>query len=397
MTTPSGGSRIPPTGGPDGGGRGGGDKKGKKKQGERTGEVDPMPGLPESVINVIKPGPIGPKKIIPPNVISPTAIRLNLFNKLTIPTSGVMALSEIALYALQHYAMFVWLVDHQASRFSDGLSEGEIANLVSGSETIVNDLKAKGPASIFLALNGGYKSNIVTTTYATHRLLLLAMLADRPALIPTILRAFPEVGDRLQLAALLQPFTDSRLDDYSKDYAVPPRAADAKIGAVSTSFSPNASILSNLPKHGILRALAALGRLRIMQNLVLRNAIRVRYAMISVMADPHVFGPSSLGEMSALMAEIDNTVTSSPNLYIPIAGTIEMLKRNFEVVSGLLAQGAAISADSIRRLRLMLGVLNASDTLFDKIAGPPEPGAIDTSANSISDAELAKYLTPDIV
>ncbi len=265
--------------------------------------------------------------------------RLDLFDSLTVKLSvnEVLPLSEIAVYTFQQYALFCWLVTHRQPTFSDGVTDSQVDDMIKNSEAGVTKLRDNGPASIYLVLRDAYTPE----PQATERLILLALMAERPSMIPMIIKTFPETQDPLRLVAVLQPYTNRRLETVE----------DIKI-----------------PGTGVLQALASLGRVRRMQNLLLRDAVRVRYAMATIMADPHLFGTSSLTEVQAIVSGIENSIISNRALYQPLIGAIETLKINLSKVKGVLSIGAGITQDAIRRLRLLLGVLNTTDTLFDKMS-----------------------------
>src|SRR6185437_17132284 len=113
------------------------------------------------------------------------------------------------------------------------------------------------------------------------RLLILALMADRPGLIPGILKAFPEAKDPILLAKILRPYTDANLPAYEEDYLK---------GTSGYSGAP--------PGNPIWDALRSLGKIRVYQNRMLRDMVTARYMMVSIIADPHVYNPSSLTEIS---------------------------------------------------------------------------------------------------
>lgn len=199
-------------------------------------------------------------------------------------------------------------------------------------------------------------------------------MAERPQLIPKILRMFPETTDPLRLSALLQPWTNPHLEQYGEDYA---------------ESQSRPTILSNLPPHGLLRGISSLGRLRVTQNMFLKKAIQARYGMVSIMVDPSAFGPNSLGEIIAVIHDLDSRSLSNPVLYSPYRELLATLKQNFEKVRTVVSMGAAITQDAIRRLRLLLGVTNATDALFDKLSPGLPSGA--------SATDLRKLVTPNAV
>lgn len=265
-----------------------------------------------------------------------------------------MPLSDIAQYALQHYALFIWLVTHAQPDFLDGPDPGEVKAMVASGAILTSKLEKGGPSSIYLVLKDAYIADPLQqnlTIRPTERLVLLALMAERPQLIRKILAIFPETGDPLRLAALLQPYTDPYLDSYAPQF-----------------LRASPGILGNLPNDGILTAIAALGRIRLMQNLLLRDAVKARYALDAVIVDPHIFTPNSLAEIEGLLVKIENIRLANTSLYIPTTEAISTLRANYEKVLGVVSVGAAITQDAVRRLRLILGIVNASDALFDKLA-----------------------------
>lgn len=291
---------------------------------------------------------------IPRTVFARSRIRYDLYQRFSIPDTGTSTLSNLAAYAFQHYALFVWLVTHPQPRYLDGPTTTEITSMINEANKKVLELEDKGPSSIALALKGGYTENPLNDK-AVERMVLLALIAERPKLLPQIFQLFPETRDPIRLSALLRPYLDSHVERYQDSYANPGPKGGSGISAT-------------LPESGILKAIAALGKVRLLQNIMLRDMIRVRYAMITIMADPYVFGTSSLGEIKSIISKIDTTLAANTALYIPLLPAINTLKSNFDEVQNVLSTGAAITQDALRRLRLLLGVLNASDSLFDKMA-----------------------------
>lgn len=327
----------------------------------RGGRGGPRPGA--RPVSTDAPAPSRSSSPKPPSKAGPPRVRFDYYNSIRIPTEKIIPLTEMAVYAFKHYALFTWLGTHRQPMYPDGPTDDEFDVMLQGTSKLISDLSKNGPSSIFLALQGGYNNTPGSIfTMATDRLVLLALMAERPHLIPKILRTFPEATDPLRMAALLEPFTNSDLNSYAKTYGVVPSAKTAPL-----PYDQTASILSTLPTSGPLAAIAALGRLRIMHNLVLQDAVRARYGMVAILADPHVFSPGSLNDITAMVLRAETTMLGNGALYTPLRDTIVMLKRNLEVVKSVVSQGAAITQDAIRRLRLLLGVLNASDTLFDKM------------------------------
>lgn len=90
--------------------------------------------------------------------------------------------------------------------------------------------------------------------------------------------------------------------------------------------------------------------------------------MVSVMADPATFNLSSLTEIQTLISQVEASLTSNPTLYSPFRSLIATLRLNFEKVKNAVSMGTAITQDAIRRLRILLGVVQATDTLMDKLS-----------------------------
>lgn len=334
------------------------------------------PGRSRVLTTPAKALPVAPP---PALVVDSRRVRFNFYSSLTVPTDGIMSLRDIASYALRHYALFNWLVTHRQPLYIDAPSDAEVNSMVVGADGMLSALRTGGPASVFLTLEGGYDAAPSGLTQVTERLIILALMADRPALIPEILQLFPEVADPVRLGALLQPWTNANLDAYASNYGISASAQKQIVATRSdqTGFtgirqperlSPPTSLLANLPAYGPLRALAALGRVRVMQNLVLQDAVRARYAMVTIIADPHVFGPASLGDIMSLVTKCESALLTNKALYLPVREAVNMLRHNLDVVRSVLQQGAAVSQDAIRRLRLLLGVLTATDTQMQKIA-----------------------------
>ena len=255
--------------------------------------------------------------------------------------------------------------------YPDGPTEREVDEMINDADSTIRKLATNGPSSVYLALKDGYTTRPTgISTQTTERLILLALLADRMELIPKILSIFPEASDPLRLTELLVPYSNSDLDSYAKTYASPESRG--------------------IPKSGILTAIAALGKLRIMHNLVLQDAVRARFGLVTIVADPFAFSPASLSEITALILKIDTTTTANRDLFIPLQEPITMLKRNYEEVKKIVQRGAVITQDAIRRLRLLLGVIDASDKLFDKMTSGNGATATPGSRKEILD----KLLTP---
>jgi hypothetical protein len=98
--------------------------------------------------------------------------------------------------------------------------------------------------------------------------------------------------------------------------------------------------------------------------------------MIEVIADPHIYAPGSLVEISSLITKIEGEIalSSSNDIYAPLSLALDMLKTNFQKVRGLINVGAAIRQDAIRRLKLLLGVLDKdqSTKLSDFLTPTPK-------------------------
>ncbi len=281
------------------------------------------------------------KPTIPPKS-EKTRVQMDMYNILSIPTSGVIILADIAGIAFQDYALFTWLVTHrQEDGYDDGPTNQEVDVMVGEGVATVSKLENNGPASIFLILQGAYTKKPLQNE-ATERLILLALIAERPQLVSKVLRIFPEVRDPILLTSVLQPYINHHLEQYEKN-------------------------LPELQGHGIIQAIGTMAKARLMQNQILRDALRARYAMVSVMADPHVFGTSSLTDIEVLVSRVESIIAANRALYTPLLEAVARLKDNFIKVQGVVRTGAAITIDAIRRLRLVLGVMNASDTLFDRM------------------------------
>jgi hypothetical protein len=262
-----------------------------------------------------------------------------------VPTDGTIPLNDIAFYAFRHYALFAWLVERQQPTFPDGPTVPEVAEMVDGGNTLVSKLTKNGPSSIYLALKDGYSN---PPPQVTERLILLALMAERPSLIPNIIRVFPGTRDPLLLRSVLRPYTNSDMTAYESD---PPISIGDKL----------------------IRAIYEMGKIRLQQNQLLRFAVKARYGMVTVLADPSLFGTSSLGEIGDLVSRIDMLQISNPVLYSGFSNIISILKLNFEKVKGVVNVGAGITQDAVRRLRLLLNTINASDALFDKLSGTAAP------------------------
>lgn len=276
------------------------------------------------------------------SVVAAPRIRMDVYKSLPIPTAGVTSLADLAEAVFQKFALFTWLVTHRAPAYPDGPTDDEADAMIEEGKKIAAQLDAQGPASMALILRGAFIQNPLRNQ-ATERLILLAMIAERPQLITQVLRTFPEASDPILLTALLEPYVNSHLEQYV-----------------------------NLPQpaikdHNMMQGIATMAKVRQLHNVLLRDAVRARYAMVSVMADPYLFGTSSLTDIAALISKIDSVVNANGALYAPLTEAISRLKINFEKVKGVVSIGAGITIDAIRRLRLALGVMSASDALFDKM------------------------------
>lgn len=276
----------------------------------------------------------------------PNRERFALFNTLYVPINRPGPLHNIAAQAFRHYALYMWLVTH---RQEEGISDAEVDAMTTEAEGMITNLDRNGPSSVYLALKDGYTTTPSTSTRVTERLILLALMAERPHLIPSIISAFPRGLDPIRLQKLLRPWTDP-----------------------ATFISQEAAIVEREPldesQGSVLRSIAALGRIRVLHNIALRSAVKARYALLSIIADPYVFGEASLAEVTNLVTRCESLLIVNKSLYAPLEIPITTLRYNLNAVSGLLQRGSAISQDAIRRLRLILGVLDASDTLIAKLS-----------------------------
>lgn len=315
--------------------------------------------------------PIPKPKTRDRTVIAPTALdleaegqktRLKMFNSMSIPTGGSVPLQEVAVSAFRYYAMFTWLVTSGYGNTIIGKFKGAIANL-----------RDNGPSSVYVTLDRGADdkspaSGMATRVNATDRLILLALIADRPELIPATLRVFPDgVSNPALLSLLLEPYTNSSMipPDESGTINVRRRYTGLSIQELltdkvraKTPFEEAVSVITKLPLY---RGIAVLSRLRENQNAVLRDMIRVRFALISALADPSVFSPASLTQVDGLVARAETAVLSSPEVYSDLRPALDMLKRNLEMVRGTVTRSAVITKDAVRRLRILTTAQKAGE------------------------------------
>lgn len=265
----------------------------------------------------------------------------------------------MAAVAYQYYAMFLWMMSRRAPLFPDGVTKEDISEIMKGVPGVLRKLEEKGPSSILLALDGGLVEDprAFETNMSVERLILLALLAERPHLIPRIIETFP-TGDPTTLAMLLEPFLNPNLETYAARYM----NLDGK-----TPGSPATVLAQKAEARDVRYGIAALGRIRIQQNLVLRNAVRARYCMVEAVTDPHVFTPASLSETESLVTLVQTALTTNPALYTPLQGVASTLKRNFELTKTTLVSNTALTEEAKRRLRLLLSTMNTVDLLFEKM------------------------------
>lgn len=182
-----------------------------------------------------------------------------------------------------------------------------------------------------------------TPILATQRLILLALIADRAQLIPRLIQNFGLPDEPLLTTQLLEPYVNNDISQYADNY-----------------LSSSEKWTTVTGKDKVFSGIGAMGRLRIRQNLIIRDALRARYTLIEVIADPFTYVPDSLRETGSLITKCEISLQTEPGIYSPLKKLIDTLRRNYDIVRNHLTFGESVSQDILRKLRVLLGVFNES-------------------------------------
>lgn len=282
-------------------------------------------------------------------------LRLTLFDSIRVPTGSSLPLSEIAVQAFKHLALYTQLIVNKHS--TEGPTDEQVKKMQSSSERLIGKLRDEGPSSIYTVLKGAYTDKPLGVNEGTERLILLCLMAERPSLIPRILSEFPQVTDPITIGHLLEPYTNPDMDAYLETYA--------------TAQDP---LFSSL-RSGIRKGIASMGKLRLQQNILLRDMIKVRYSLVNVVVDPSIFSVRSLEFLQPIIQKIKDIGATpqdqSQTIYSKFKPAAELLLADYESVLNLLKATDANIKDAVRKLNLVLSTMKQSDILFDKLSAQP--------------------------
>lgn len=175
---------------------------------------------------------------------------------------------------------------------------------------------------------------------ATERLVVLALLAHKPQLIPAIVERYPpSAGLSVLLSQLLEPYTNDNLDSYASTFG--------------GEFQQNPDFTNS----DILKEIANQGVTRIKQNSLIKDLLRARYGLLIVAADGFSFTPSSLREVGSLITKCEITEKQNETDLGVLLPSIQMMRGNYDYVESMLVFKESATQDAARKLKLLLDIV----------------------------------------
>ncbi len=231
-------------------------------------------------------------------------------------------------------------------------------NIHSKGEVVLQKvLRDRVPSLFFVMENAFSATTQLAETYPIQRLLILAILTKRLELVKIVIQTFPGIIDLNLINRLLQPFIDPNVDSYAQQYL--------------SLFEPK--IVPTNPVERLNNAIITLGKIRIRQSIMLRKLIAARYQLVQVISSPNLFDPSSLSSVNRLLTEVRVELKGEDTReFTPFNNILNVTADNYDRVNALMEVGNLVTKQAMRRLDLLLTVVQRTASLKRR-PGEEEP------------------------
>jgi len=235
------------------------------------------------------------------------------------------------------------------SKLDGSANVGNLNKLHDKGKGILKSLEGRF-SSLYFILDGAFSNDSkIIQTFPIQRLLILAILTRRLTMLPTIVKTFTNLVNPVALQRILRPYVDPAVDLYKDEYLL----------QKTDKFDVPLEQLFN-------NTLIELGKVRINQNIMIRNLIRVRYLLLQCIASPHLFTPASLAGVNRLLTEVRIVLKGDDTReFTPLNDILNTTAINYDRVSAILEVGNAITRESVRRLDALLTIVRKTDKILD--------------------------------